>query len=197
MAKQSEKKRDLMIQRINLSDAVLQYWEDTLRRTLNVAIHKFLLTEDDIHSKFSVKSEEGERVFSLEGMTNEEFVILKEYKEDENIYWLCKFEYAQFLMGRFNKKMVYTESFDKKTKIKKFEYIETEKEYTDSQLYLPNRTPKSKKSSAEQDVDKNMERDAVGFLFDDEDGTEEGTSDLDNSSFEIDETDNFSYNEED
>jgi hypothetical protein len=195
MAKQSEKKRDLMIQRVNLSESVLKYWEDNFKRTLNVAIHKFLLDESDLHVEFSVDIDENTRVFSIEGMTNEEFIILKEHELDEDVYWLCKYEYAQFLMGRFNKNIKYTESIDKKTKVKQFEFVEKNKTYTDSQLYLPNKVAKSKKTTEATEVDKNLENDAIGFLFEDEDYDNPDMKD--NSFDDDDDSIDNNFNEED
>lgn len=193
MAKQAEKKKELMIQRVNLSDSILKTWENNFLRTVKVPIHKFLLTETDIHNKFTVKIDEEERTFSLEGMTPEEFVILKEYNADEDLYWLCKYEYAQLLMSRFNKKIYFSESTDKKTKIKTNEQFEKFKEYTPSQLYLPSRQPKSRKAVTETEIDKNMEEDATGFLFNDEETEQINIPGLEES----DEEDNYIFETED
>lgn len=163
-------KRDLMVQKINLSEAMLLIWENNLRRLLNVAIHKYKISESDIHEQFDVVQPDGSmRTFSIEGITDEDYTILKEYTENGELYWMCKYEYTQFLMGRLNNKIKYDETTDKKTKVTKVEITLEPKEYTDAQLYLPNKHAKRKKPEEEKvEIDPEMTDDLFPFLFDDD-----------------------------
>jgi hypothetical protein len=169
MAKSIEK-RDLMVQKINLSKSMLLIWENNLRRLLNVAIHKYKIDESDIHKHFDVLQPDGSnRTFSIEGITDEDYTILKEYTETGELYWMCKYEYAQYLMGRLNNKIKYDESTDKKTKVTKVEITLKPKEYTDAQLYLPNKHTKRNKSEEEKiEVNPEMTDDIFPFLFEDD-----------------------------
>lgn len=170
MAK-STARRDLMVQKINLSEAMLLIWENNLRRLLNVAIHKYKIVESDIHDKFDVAQPDGSmRTFSIEGITDEDYTILKEYTDNGELYWMCKYEYAQYLLGRLNNKIKCDESVDKKTKVTKTEITLEPKDYTDSQLYLPNKPAKRKKPEEEKaEIDPEMTDEIFPFLFDDDD----------------------------
>lgn len=167
MAKQADKKKDLMIQKINLTDSILLYWEKQLRQNLTAECNKFLFNLSDIHQKFEVDLGLEKRYFSLEGMTPEDYTILKEYKETGDIYWMCKYEYTQFLMNKFNVLTKIKEFVDKKTKTKSIHVDEVQKEYTDSQLYLPNKSARRRASEpAIEKVEKIKDPDS---LFEDED----------------------------
>lgn len=167
MAKTAEKKKDLMIQKVNLSESILHHWKQHYTRIIETPCHRFLLEVSDIGKQFEVETDGEKRVFSIEGMTEENYIILKEYKTDEVIYWMCKTEFAQFLLKRFNKLTKITESVDKKTKSRVVSFREIHKEYTDNQLYLPNKSMRRKSVEKTEEKAQTGDLDLTG-LFQDE-----------------------------
>lgn len=94
-----EKKKDLMVMKCNLTETILNHWRNNLVRVLSTPSHKFLLKVDDVNKKFTTKINDVDRVFSIEGFTEDEFILLREYRSDDkdDYYWMCRYEYAQLL----------------------------------------------------------------------------------------------------
>lgn len=90
--------RNLMVQKVNISPDILQYWEKCMKHNLRQIINRWLLKPEDAGKKF----EHHGRVFQIIGMTDaDQHTIVQEMIDGNPVYWECTTDFVQSKLGLF------------------------------------------------------------------------------------------------
>jgi hypothetical protein len=93
-----KKDRDLMRQKVNVSDVLLNHWEGNYRHFHRNIVNPSLLKLEDIGNTFEFKG----RKFKIIGMTFVWTMIVEEIREPNQapVYWECSRYFVQFCLDR-------------------------------------------------------------------------------------------------
>jgi hypothetical protein len=163
-----KEERQLMRQKINVTDALIQSWKAYYLNDIRHLIHPSLMKEEDIGSTFEHQG----RTFEIVGMSFGGTLMLRETCEEGIFYWECTRSFVQMKLGRFNQ-----EFFKVKGKL-----MTRDIAYPEPKMYLSplNRKPKKEEVEVEDQYTDEYEEEnegSVGIVGYNEDGYDDPIED--------------------
>lgn len=164
--KTARKEQDLMRQKVNVSDVLLQHWKENFLFHHRNMVNGSLLKQEDLGTEFEFK----DRRFKIIGMTFTGTMMVEEIREEgkQPIYWECARYFVQFCLGRF-----ISEFFKIKGKS-----LTRPRDYARHELLLPP-IAALKKMKVEKEEEETQEQQPTFEIF-----TEDNSNDDYNNEFE-------------
>lgn len=93
-----KEERQLMRQKINVSDVLIESWKANYLHDIRHMIHPSLMKPEDIGTTFEHQG----RTFEILGMSIGGSLMLRETREEGVFYWECTRQFVQLKLERFN-----------------------------------------------------------------------------------------------
>jgi hypothetical protein len=94
-----KEERQLMRQKINISDILIESWKSNYLHDIRHMIHPSLMKEEDLGTIFEHQG----RTFEILGMSIGGSIMLRETREEGVFYWECTRQFVQLKLERYNR----------------------------------------------------------------------------------------------
>lgn len=94
-----KEERQIMRQKINISEALIKQWVDNYKTDIRQLIHPSLMEESDLGTTFEHQG----RQFEIVGMASGGSLMVRETREEGIFYWETTRSFVQMKLGRFNR----------------------------------------------------------------------------------------------
>jgi hypothetical protein len=94
-----KEERQIMRQKVNVSDVLIESWKANYLHDIRNLIHPSLMEKEDLGKTFEHQG----RTFEIVGMSTGGTLMVRETREEGIFYWECTRQFVQMKLQRFNK----------------------------------------------------------------------------------------------